>query len=579
MNKNNEIIILHISDLHRTPGAELSNEELWESLRHDVWNGYDATNKELSDIEPRLPDPGEIDVVVVSGDLTQQAEAKEFVECEGFLQKIVDELLGRNKERLVLVPGNHDVDWTCSKEAYEPAHTTEFNAKQAFDHHGSFRVKVSDLTLWKRKSDKAAYDRRFGSFSNFFANFYGNKDKYKFPVDRSDDQFVIFDEFTNDLGIVIVGFNSCYLNDHLWHRGSIRKECLLRAAGQLDRLGYKEGGPLRIAVWHHNVLGSPQKSDFMDPRTTFLLAERGFSLGLHGHVHEFGRIEMLARHVRIPIVWAGSMCAGSNERPSSIPYLYNVIGLNMGSRTGWVHVRRRDDDWSVWAPHWQFKGGKSWDWLPSPHFDSSVTQRAPTRVAKPKLYSVHDAAEIVDKMIDTAMNESDRVEVLNLALDMAVTWPRVRDRVFLHSNITWNSLIVDLQAEAIDVFQRDLGVSVGDKDRLAATVRDIQLYCQQENRNMNKKNIKFHCRAYRAVPVLHGYLINRTVLLVSLCGVEKGCLRGARNPYLHFNKNTDEDTEMAQKLIEIFYSWFSLYWDKGVHIWPQKRAKKSRTMA
>lgn len=80
MNENKEIIILHISDLHRTPGAELSNEELWEGLMHDIQNGYAATNKELQDIEPRLPDPNQIDVVVVSGDLTQQAKEQEFVQ-------------------------------------------------------------------------------------------------------------------------------------------------------------------------------------------------------------------------------------------------------------------------------------------------------------------------------------------------------------------------------------------------------------------------------------------------------------------------------------------------------------------
>jgi len=81
MNSDGEAVILHISDLHRTPGAELSNTDLWGSLRHDIWHGYAHTNLVLGPTDPKLPTPTEIDLVVVSGDITQRAGAQEYREA------------------------------------------------------------------------------------------------------------------------------------------------------------------------------------------------------------------------------------------------------------------------------------------------------------------------------------------------------------------------------------------------------------------------------------------------------------------------------------------------------------------
>lgn len=116
MNKNNEVLILHISDLHRTPKAELSNEDLWGTLRNDIYNTYGDT--EFGPDEPQLPTPEEIDLIVVSGDVTQTASPEEYTEAEQFLCQLATELLGGNKTRLIIVPGNHDVSWNYSRGAY-----------------------------------------------------------------------------------------------------------------------------------------------------------------------------------------------------------------------------------------------------------------------------------------------------------------------------------------------------------------------------------------------------------------------------------------------------------------------------
>lgn len=100
----------------------------------------------------------------------------------------------------------------------------------------------------------------------------------------------------------------------------------------------------------------------MDPQTAVLIAQHGFALGLHGHVHQSGRFEALGSQASLPVVWAGSICAGSKERPPSIPLLYNVIGLNPGMRKGWVHTRARRneaEDWSSYAA-WGRRRKRCW---------------------------------------------------------------------------------------------------------------------------------------------------------------------------------------------------------------------------
>jgi calcineurin-like phosphoesterase family protein len=327
MNRYDQRIILHISDLHRTPGEALSNAELWDTLSQDIRYGYPDTNKVLKVNEPRLPDLGQgdkIDIVVVSGDLTQRATTAEYDEVKEFLNLIVDSLLDKDRSRLVLVPGNHDVDWHYSRGAYVKVNNPDSKkVEQAFHHDGEYRLDLRDLTLWER-TQHPIYNERFKSFSEFFFNFYKKQDQakasgppesqkpgsqqrinnvYEFPIHDPNKQFIIFDEFTTELGIVVVGFNSCDRVDHLWHRGSIYNETIVEASQALERREHKKGEALRIAVWHHNILGRPQQSDFMDPRTAVLLAKYGFALGLHGHVYEAGRFDLLGSNVRIPIVW------------------------------------------------------------------------------------------------------------------------------------------------------------------------------------------------------------------------------------------------------------------------------------
>ena len=104
------VSILQISDLHRERLSPIRNDVLLNSLENDRTR-Y-ATGRDSAPI--RSPD-----IIVVSGDIirgvppgTDDYEAKlgqQHQEALQFLTALTDRLLGGDRKRLVLVPGNHDV--------------------------------------------------------------------------------------------------------------------------------------------------------------------------------------------------------------------------------------------------------------------------------------------------------------------------------------------------------------------------------------------------------------------------------------------------------------------------------------
>jgi predicted phosphodiesterase/2'-5' RNA ligase len=352
MNANGDVVLLHLSDLHRSATADLSNADLFGSLWNDITHGYSRTNEILDTDEPRLPAIGEIDLIVVSGDLTNTATRQEFVEVEDLLGRLCQAFVGGDRSRVVVVPGNHDVDWALSAASYVelPSPTTD-HIRKAQQHDSSYRLfqraPLQTAVMQRERCD--LHDERFREYGAFLQRFYGGA--HLFPLDKREDQFTIFDSFTRDLGIVIVGFSSCDLVDHLWHRGTIHREAIMNASREIERRDYGPVPPLRIAVWHHNILGNPDQMDFMDPRTAILLGHHGFSLGLHGHVHAAGQMEMMGADAGLCVVWAGSLAAGHHQRPQSTPMLYNVIGIRPESREGWVHTRSRHDEHAAWRSY------------------------------------------------------------------------------------------------------------------------------------------------------------------------------------------------------------------------------------
>ena len=162
-------------------------------------------------------------------------------------------------------------------------------------------------------------------------------------------QFDVFD-FPN-WGISVVGFCSCHNNDLLNRQGAIHPDCIA-SAGELLRAGANEGS-LRLAVWHHNIEGSPLQVDYMDPDTVQNFIDGGFSLGFHGHQHKPQYLNTRFRYGsdgRITVISAGTLCGGAAY---GFRRAYNIVELDTETMSGYLHVREMQNDklqMPIWGP-------------------------------------------------------------------------------------------------------------------------------------------------------------------------------------------------------------------------------------
>ncbi len=103
--------ILHLSDLHF--GADTEQPKIW----------YNQLAEDLI-IELRC---GRLDALVLSGDISSRSTPEEYRNAERFLRQLCEEFR-LNFEHIVIVPGNHDLNWKLSEEAYEVMRREEYQA-------------------------------------------------------------------------------------------------------------------------------------------------------------------------------------------------------------------------------------------------------------------------------------------------------------------------------------------------------------------------------------------------------------------------------------------------------------------
>jgi Calcineurin-like phosphoesterase len=329
--------LLHISDLHRSSTDPISNDELLSSLVADR-DRYLTEN-------PAVRSP---DAIVVSGDLIQGAPlgepqypdrlAEQYEVAHDFLAALCDEFIAGDRSRIVVIPGNHDVDWNM---AFASMHELT-GANVPLNLSASTFVPRSNLRWdWERCSvfridNEELYAHRLEAFRGCADRFYGASSS---PARRGTSaESRVFQLAGGE--IAVAAFNSCFGNDCFARHGAIDGDAVARAHMEMKSL--LPTPRLFIAVWHHNVSGPPYASDYMDDTVVRELIGKGFRLGLHGHNH---RSQTNLHYIYLPdeeimaVVGAGSVCAGRYALPSGVNRQYNLIELNETLDGATVHVR------------------------------------------------------------------------------------------------------------------------------------------------------------------------------------------------------------------------------------------------
>lgn len=373
--------ILHISDLHRSPDDNITNAELVSALIGD--------RQRYVQEEPAIRAP---DAIVVSGDIIQGVPletpeaagrlAEQYSTASAFLTELAERFLGGDRSRVVIVPGNHDIDWVMSRAAMSlVAHEQVPEDLPSELHRADTRYRWS----WKTRelfqvSDWALYEQRMDAYWRFFDDFYhGVHGLLKVTRGQPVHLYSLY-----NARIGVAAFNSCHGNDCFAFHGSIPRDAVAQA--HLDLMD--EGGfELLIAVWHHNVDGPPYRTDYMDVDIVRGMIGRGFRLGLYGHHHR-GEVVPLQIHLAgretMAIVSAGSLCAGGRELPTGNYRGYNVIEISDTLRQARVHMREMSVA-NLFCPSRRTAfGGASWvdlQWEPPADLAGRLEEPRERRVA------------------------------------------------------------------------------------------------------------------------------------------------------------------------------------------------------
>lgn len=344
------VTILHISDLHRDSESQLTSTTLLQSLLRDRTRFIDEGH-------------GAPQLAVISGDIVYGVRATEdeadtkltaqYDEALDFLNQLADLYFEGDRERIIIVPGNHDVSVPhverSLKDAPIPADAEGKKKllRKIFRYDTKFRWDWNNFTAYEILDEKM-YADRMSPFADFYGRFY--QGKRTFLLDPAK-QFAIHD--FPALRLAFLALSSCHQNDLYNRTGRIHPDALAQGATRMVELSRL--GRLGMGVWHHNIQGGPNSTDYADPEFLQVLLDGMCTIGMHGHQHRPQLVEQrfsADRRQGISIVSAGTLCGGPGSLPSGRTRSYNFVELDLKQRIGKIFVRSMTNaDFSspIWA--------------------------------------------------------------------------------------------------------------------------------------------------------------------------------------------------------------------------------------
>ena len=326
-------VLMQISDLHRSEVNLISNDELMSSLTADCGRFAVET--------PPIYPPN---AIVVCGDLVRglpldsteypKVLEKQYADAFDLLTRLADTFLGGDRSKLIIIPGNHDVDWIKSRNSMKVVEQTDESIHDLLTTpHSPYRWSWKDQQLYKIE-DYETYEERFKFFCDLYSQFYQGA-TLAFQVDPKR----AWNLFELDAGRILVGaFNSCINTDCFSYYSEIPTQAIAQS-----HLAASDHYNLKIAVWHHDTRGAPRRSDYLDPDIVQLMLDRGYRLGMHGHRHKSDVLPFYLHatpemHV-MAVVGAGSLSAALTHLPHGFNHQYNIIEISDDYTHACVHIR------------------------------------------------------------------------------------------------------------------------------------------------------------------------------------------------------------------------------------------------
>ena len=244
--------IAHLSDFHTSDEALFESEHLIvEPLIDDL--------KSFHDDQP-------IDLVVCSGDLVNRG-GQGFDSTQeafgAFSERVAVpllEALSLSRSRFILVPGNHDVDYSRDSSISEKGIAEKLTSQDEIREY--------------IESESQEGSERINSYHDFAVDFYDDAEE---PSSQTRYESVFIYENGRDLQIGVAALNSA------WRCApSSNEEKLLLGRHQVIRaLEHLAGCDVKLAVSHYN----PRYLSEPDQASVESLVRREFDLLFSGHIH------------------------------------------------------------------------------------------------------------------------------------------------------------------------------------------------------------------------------------------------------------------------------------------------------
>jgi formylglycine-generating enzyme required for sulfatase activity len=366
---------LHLSDLHFRPGE-----------RH-TWDENIVLRALLNDVQERITSDGlRPAFIAVSGDIAFSGKAEEYDLARRFFDELL-ETTGLTKDRLLVVPGNHDVDRSTITWG-AVAIASSLDNRQAIDE------------VLANAVDRRLLFRRLSAYADFINDYLASHLTF-------DDEHYFYVKPLDLVGqrVAVLGLNSAWLSASDEDRGRLALgERQVRQALEASR-----DAELRIALLHHPF---DWLREFDRDDCEALLMD-GCDFILHGHLHRAGLLSL-----KTPDAGAMLVAAGACYETRHYPNGYNWVQLDLEAGQGTVYLRTYSDQrGGFWTKDVQtYKNvddGKFTFLLPSPtKAVPKKKKRQPSLVAPAKLEASY----------------LRRVQTLCNALPLAVIDPRAVER-------------------------------------------------------------------------------------------------------------------------------------------------------
>ena len=303
----------------------------------------------------------ELHYLVISGDLTNISTTPEYDAVFELLDGLQEDFKVP-AERMIIVPGNHDVNWDQAKKSYRSIPKNQLPSELGEEYIPQPGGKAL-------RRDEERYRKRFDTFAALYKKI---RDGETYPTDYSD-QAIVY-PFPEDR-ILFLGLNSAWQIDHHFKdRAGINMDALDKALGKMKPGQYDAW--LKIAVWHHPVAGKDtMNADFLE---LLAVKGKGFDIGLHGHIHE--AIEGYHKYDTqrgLRIIGGGTFGAPAKEQVTGIPLQYNLLEFDPQNAKLTVRSRKKEKVNGTWSADSRWGNKES----PKPYYSFVLKKYRPTKVS------------------------------------------------------------------------------------------------------------------------------------------------------------------------------------------------------